>query len=70
MDTPMARGGIARGTRPREDVYGEYAARIPAARLGTGEDCAGVAVFLASDRAAYVNGVEIPIDGGLAVTTA
>jgi NAD(P)-dependent dehydrogenase (short-subunit alcohol dehydrogenase family) len=70
MDTPMARSGVARGTRALDDVYEEYAARIPAGRLGTGEDCAGVAVFLASDRAAYVNGMEFPIDGGLAVTTA
>lgn len=69
MDTPMARNGVARGLRSRDAVYGEYAARIPAGRIGTGEDCAAVAVFLASDRAAYVNGLEFPIDGGLAVTT-
>lgn len=70
MDTPMARSGVARGSRELTDVYIEYSARIPSGRLGTGEDCADVAVFLASDRAAYVNGLEFPIDGGLAVTTA
>jgi NAD(P)-dependent dehydrogenase (short-subunit alcohol dehydrogenase family) len=70
MDTPMARSGVARGTRELTDVYAEYSGRIPAGRLGTGDDCAAAAVFLASDRASYVNGMEFPIDGGLAVTTA
>lgn len=70
MDTPMARGGVAAGKRSMEDVYAEYAARIPAGRLGTAEDCASAAVFLASDRASYVNGMEFLVDGGLAVTTA
>lgn len=40
-------------------------ARIPAARLGTPEDCAGLAVALFSDACAYVNGAEIPVDGGM-----
>jgi 3-oxoacyl-[acyl-carrier protein] reductase len=40
-------------------------ARIPARRLGTPEDMAGVALFLASPLAAYVVGQTIPVDGGL-----
>ncbi len=39
--------------------------RIPAGRLGTPADMAGVALFLASPLAAYVIGQTIPVDGGL-----
>ena len=39
--------------------------RIPAGRLGTPQDIAGAALFLASPLAAYVVGHTIPVDGGL-----
>jgi L-rhamnose 1-dehydrogenase len=35
--------------------------------LGQPEDIAGVAAFLASDDARYVNGADILVDGGLFV---
>ena len=38
---------------------------IPLERLGTAEDVAGLVVFLASDRAAYVTGQVLAVDGGL-----
>ena len=38
--------------------------RIPAGRWGTPEDFKGVAVFLASDAACYVNGAVYLVDGG------
>jgi 3-oxoacyl-[acyl-carrier protein] reductase len=38
---------------------------VPAARLGLPEEFGDLVAFLASDRAAYVNGVTLPIDGGL-----
>ena len=37
---------------------------LPARRLGTPEDVAGPVVFLCSDRANYITGVELPINGG------
>jgi len=40
-------------------------AQIPLGRLGTPQDIAGVALFLASPLAAYVIGQTIPVDGGL-----
>jgi len=45
----------------------EAAARteVPAARLGTPEEYGDLVAFLCSDRAAYVTGTVIPIDGGL-----
>ncbi|MCK7495388.1 MAG: SDR family oxidoreductase [Comamonadaceae bacterium] len=39
-------------------------ARIPMGRLGTPEEVAQVALFLASDRASYVTGAIVPMDGG------
>ena len=40
-------------------------AGIPIGRLGTPQDMAGVALFLASPLSAYVVGQTIPVDGGL-----
>jgi NAD(P)-dependent dehydrogenase (short-subunit alcohol dehydrogenase family) len=37
----------------------------PMKRLGRPEDLVGVCVFLASDAASYVNGAQVPVDGGL-----
>ncbi|HYW58133.1 MAG TPA: SDR family oxidoreductase [Polaromonas sp.] len=41
--------------------------RIPAGRVGTPADCAAAASFLCSDGAAYINGANLFIDGGMAV---
>lgn len=38
---------------------------IPAGHFGKAEDIAGVAVFLASDAAAYINGETISVNGGI-----
>jgi len=41
-------------------------ADIPLGRLGQPDDVASLAVFLASDEAAFITGAAIPIDGGTA----
>ncbi len=41
---------------------------VPAARIGTAEDMAHSIAFLASDRASYVTGQELIVDGGLGQT--
>jgi 2-deoxy-D-gluconate 3-dehydrogenase len=46
------------------DRNAQISVRIPAGRWGTGADLAGAVVFLASDAAAYVHGVVLPVDGG------
>jgi NAD(P)-dependent dehydrogenase (short-subunit alcohol dehydrogenase family) len=40
-------------------------AAIPAGRIGTAQDCAGAAVFLASPAARYVTGTTLRVDGGM-----
>jgi 3-oxoacyl-[acyl-carrier protein] reductase len=44
------------------DVHPE--AQIPLGRVGTPEEFANLVVFLASERASYITGVSIPVDGG------
>jgi 2-deoxy-D-gluconate 3-dehydrogenase len=42
----------------------EILSRIPKGRWGTGEDLAGLAIFLASAESDYISGTVIPVDGG------
>lgn len=58
IDTPLVGDQLADGSADR-------ARRSPTGRCGTPWDVANAAVFLASDDAAYVNGVCLPVDGGL-----
>jgi 3-oxoacyl-[acyl-carrier protein] reductase len=41
-----------------------FTATVPLGRLCEPADVANVAVFLASDAAAFLTGVEMPVDGG------
>lgn len=71
IDSPMARVFVDRsGTMPKDEVektvYG-FKQRIPIGRVAAPEDIANVALFLASEEAAYVNGVILPVDGGTIV---
>ncbi len=43
----------------------ERVGEVPLGRLATPEDVAAAFVYLASDEAAFVNGVAFPVDGGL-----
>jgi 3-oxoacyl-[acyl-carrier protein] reductase len=58
-------GGLAGSGLSREEYLARQGAAIPMGRVGTPEEFANVAVFLASERASYVTGVALQVDGGL-----
>ena len=61
-ETAMTRAALA------EDVRQKILARIPLGRLATVADVADLTVFLASDRASFITGAVIAVDGGLLTT--
>lgn len=48
-----------------DETIADYTKRIPAGRLGSVDDVAQAALFLAGDHAGYISGAVIPVDGGL-----
>ena len=48
-----------------QDALDKLAETIPARRIGRPEELADLVCFLASDRASYISGTVIPVDGGL-----
>ena len=48
-----------------EETKKAYAAAIPLGRLGSAQDVADAVAFLASDKAAYITGQVIAVNGGL-----
>lgn len=62
----LVRTPMSEGFYQAPGVAERRAAAIPTGRVGTPEDIAQVVLFLASDRAGYVNGQEIVVDGGFA----
>lgn len=53
----------ARSGQPLADVIAHEAASIPAGRFAQPEELAQAIAFLASPAAAYINGINLPIDG-------
>ena len=48
-----------------EEVRAAFIARQPIGRIGTPEEIAAIAIYLASDESAYTTGVAFSIDGGI-----
>jgi NAD(P)-dependent dehydrogenase (short-subunit alcohol dehydrogenase family) len=64
MDTPLIRQQIVKFYASEAEMLAQRNAQCPMGRMGTGWDVANAAVFLASDQAAYITGVCLPVDGG------
>ena len=50
--------------RTEEEVMKELVAEIPAGRIGQPEEFGAAVAFLCSPAAAYINGINLPVDGG------
>ena len=65
MNTPLIHQQISGQYENANDMVRARDAACPMGRMGTAWDVARAALFLASDEAAYITGVSLPVDGGL-----
>jgi 3-oxoacyl-[acyl-carrier protein] reductase len=65
IDTPRFRK-VLDGVDDRDGFLRMLTNTMPLRRLGTADDIAATALFLASDASAYISGAVIPCDGGMA----
>jgi NAD(P)-dependent dehydrogenase (short-subunit alcohol dehydrogenase family) len=66
IDTPQLKHNISVMDEQRQKQFAEMIATIyPMQKIGTSEDIAQAAVFLASDNAKWITGIIMPVDGGL-----
>jgi len=64
-DTPMLADFMGMPDTPENRA--KFIATIPLGRMSTPTDIARAAVFLASEEAEFITGVELPVDGGRTV---
>ena len=67
IDTPMLRwaADLFKGDNNQEHVLEGWGRMHPIGRLGKPEEVAELVAFLASDRASFMTGTEVKIDGGM-----
>jgi NAD(P)-dependent dehydrogenase (short-subunit alcohol dehydrogenase family) len=63
IDTPGL-SGLAETEEQKKGLYDYIASTVPLGRLGKPDEIAKAAVFLASDDASYIAGIELFVDGG------
>lgn len=61
----LTRSNMTEDMLKDEALMGRFMERLPLGRAAEPEDIAGVVAFLASDDARFVNGVNLPVDGGV-----
>jgi meso-butanediol dehydrogenase/(S,S)-butanediol dehydrogenase/diacetyl reductase len=64
IDTPATSPFIQMGA---DGPLGQFMGRLPLGRPGRSEEVVRAALFLASDDASYITGVNLPVDGGVTV---
>jgi 3-oxoacyl-[acyl-carrier protein] reductase len=47
-----------------EEIEKEFMSDIPARRIGRAEEFGAAVAFLCSPAAGYINGINLPVDGG------
>ncbi len=60
----LAHAEASRQQKPIEQIYAVWERTIPLGRLADPEEFAALVTFLASERASYITGATIPVDGG------
>jgi NAD(P)-dependent dehydrogenase (short-subunit alcohol dehydrogenase family) len=65
IETPIF-GKLGLSTAAAEEFLKGAASQVPLKRIGSADEIAGTAVFLASDDASFITGSEIAVDGGFA----
>jgi NAD(P)-dependent dehydrogenase (short-subunit alcohol dehydrogenase family) len=63
VDTPGL-SGLAQTEEHKQALYAQLASDVPLGRLGQPEEIAKAAVFLASEDASFIAGIELFVDGG------
>ena len=61
----LTRTGMTQEMLDDKQLVAEFMERMPLQRVAEPEDIAAVVTFLASDDARFVNGVNLPVDGGV-----
>ena len=62
--TAIIQGKAQREDKSEDEVMEEMKAEIPAGRFADPREIAAAVAFLASPAAAYINGINVPVDGG------
>jgi NAD(P)-dependent dehydrogenase (short-subunit alcohol dehydrogenase family) len=65
--TPHSMEGLVQAgvAASEEEIMARMHQRVPLGRMGTAMDVANAALFLSSDEANFITGLEVPVDGGI-----
>jgi meso-butanediol dehydrogenase / (S,S)-butanediol dehydrogenase / diacetyl reductase len=69
VNPTITQTGMSKGIPSDPGTIAKILERIPMGRLGQADDIAKVMVFLASDDAGFVTGVNLPVDGGISASS-